>query len=530
MKFGDKLYELRKKNGYSQEELADKLGVSRQSVSKWESNSTYPETDKIIQIANLFDCSMDDLINDKVVDVESSLRKNKNTTKNIWDSFLTFITDTVTMFSKMSFSHGFKCIIEIIILSLLLGLLGNIMCGIASSVISNIFMFLSRDTIHIIKEVLDSIFNLVWFVVAVIVIVHVFKLRYLNNYQDTIKEEKEKLEIEKKDSKDDEKIEAKSDNEKPFEFLSVLAKIVIFFIKFIAFFVLIGFVFASIGLIVAAVLDLILIPTHLIFLWIELLLVAFSIISVQIVLLLINFLFNRKTKVLPHIIIFISSVVVVGISIGLIALSVGKFDIVRDNNNLKLETQSIELKYIDNLVIDHRLGGDDFRFKYIIDNNISDRDIIVSRDIDSRYFKLKYSNDEEDNLPVIEIYEENKNSVSFIEKEILKNLKNNKIYTYEDLANQPIVIKANEKTINNLINNLKKLYLVEEVKNGNEISIATHGEKVVFSYGLVGEYDAVHDKIKYEDDDSNFKCIKQIEATSYGDRIVYICDYKDEDE
>ena len=140
MKFGDKLYELRKKNGYSQEELADKLGVSRQSVSKWESNSTYPETDKIIQIANLFDCSMDDLINDKVVDVESSLRKNKNTTKNIWDSFLTFITDTVTMFSKMSFSHGFKCIIEIIILSFLLGILGNIMCGIASSVISNIFM------------------------------------------------------------------------------------------------------------------------------------------------------------------------------------------------------------------------------------------------------------------------------------------------------------------------------------------------------------------------------------------------------
>ena len=153
MKFGDKLYKKKKKNGYSQEELADKLGVSRQSVSKWESNSTYPETDKIIQIANLFDCSMDDLINDKVVDVESSLRKNKNTTKNIWDSFLTFITDTVTMFSKMSFSQGFKCIIEIIILSFLLGILGNIMCGIASSVISNIFMFLGREMGERLQEI-----------------------------------------------------------------------------------------------------------------------------------------------------------------------------------------------------------------------------------------------------------------------------------------------------------------------------------------------------------------------------------------
>ena len=114
MKFGDKLIELRKKNGYSQEELAEKLGVSRQSVSKWESNNTYPETDKIIQIANLFDCSMDDLINDKITDVESTQRKNRNNMKKIWNSFLEFITNTIDMFSKMKFIEGFKCIIVIL--------------------------------------------------------------------------------------------------------------------------------------------------------------------------------------------------------------------------------------------------------------------------------------------------------------------------------------------------------------------------------------------------------------------------------
>ena len=120
MKFGDKLIQLRKKNGLSQEDLAEKLGVSRQSVSKWESNNTYPETDKIIQIANLFDCSMDDLINDKITDVESTLRKNKNNIQNVWDSLLEFITDTVNMFSKMKFKDGLKCIIEMIILSIIL--------------------------------------------------------------------------------------------------------------------------------------------------------------------------------------------------------------------------------------------------------------------------------------------------------------------------------------------------------------------------------------------------------------------------
>ena len=69
MKFGDKLIALRKKKGLSQEELAEKLSVSRQSVSKWESNNTYPETDKIVQICNIFECTMDDLINDNITDI-----------------------------------------------------------------------------------------------------------------------------------------------------------------------------------------------------------------------------------------------------------------------------------------------------------------------------------------------------------------------------------------------------------------------------------------------------------------------------
>ena len=88
MKFGDKLIALRKKKGLSQEELAEKLGVSRQSVSKWESNNTYPETDKIVQICNIFECTMDDLINDNITDVESIERKNKNNINVMVDSFL----------------------------------------------------------------------------------------------------------------------------------------------------------------------------------------------------------------------------------------------------------------------------------------------------------------------------------------------------------------------------------------------------------------------------------------------------------
>lgn len=65
MTFGDKLSKLRKENNYTQEQLADVLSVSRQAISKWESDVTYPETDKLIKICNLFQCSTDYLLIDE---------------------------------------------------------------------------------------------------------------------------------------------------------------------------------------------------------------------------------------------------------------------------------------------------------------------------------------------------------------------------------------------------------------------------------------------------------------------------------
>lgn len=62
MTTGEKLSRLRKEKNYTQEQLADILGVSRQSVSKWESDLAFPETEKLIKISELFDCSLDYLL------------------------------------------------------------------------------------------------------------------------------------------------------------------------------------------------------------------------------------------------------------------------------------------------------------------------------------------------------------------------------------------------------------------------------------------------------------------------------------
>ena len=67
MTTGEKITALRKKTCITQEEFADRLGVTRQAVSKWESGSAYPETDTIIRIAELFGVTCDYLLRENAV-------------------------------------------------------------------------------------------------------------------------------------------------------------------------------------------------------------------------------------------------------------------------------------------------------------------------------------------------------------------------------------------------------------------------------------------------------------------------------
>lgn len=71
MNFGENLYNLRKKQKMSQEKLAEKVGVSRQSVSKWENGTAYPEMNRILELCKIFHCQLNDLVNDKILDFDS---------------------------------------------------------------------------------------------------------------------------------------------------------------------------------------------------------------------------------------------------------------------------------------------------------------------------------------------------------------------------------------------------------------------------------------------------------------------------
>lgn len=71
MKFGDNLKKLRKTKKISQEKLAEKMNVSRQSVSKWETGEAYPEMNNILELCKIFHCHINDLVHEDMSDINS---------------------------------------------------------------------------------------------------------------------------------------------------------------------------------------------------------------------------------------------------------------------------------------------------------------------------------------------------------------------------------------------------------------------------------------------------------------------------
>ena len=81
MKFNEKIVELRKKQGLSQEALGEKLNVAWQTVSKWELGETTPEMDKLVKMSEIFQVSVDELVKGEGVIGEEENLNNTNTQK-----------------------------------------------------------------------------------------------------------------------------------------------------------------------------------------------------------------------------------------------------------------------------------------------------------------------------------------------------------------------------------------------------------------------------------------------------------------
>lgn len=96
MEFGEKLYELRKSRGLTQEELAEALFVSRTAISKWESGRGYPSLDSLKGISSFFSVTIDELLSgEKLISIAE--KENKSNLQNICN----LLTGIVDVFSFM---------------------------------------------------------------------------------------------------------------------------------------------------------------------------------------------------------------------------------------------------------------------------------------------------------------------------------------------------------------------------------------------------------------------------------------------
>ena len=82
MDIGEKLFELRKGKGLSQEEVAEKLNVTRQTVSKWETNQSTPDFDKIMPICELYGITTEELLTGEKPEEKTEVEKSRSGKKS----------------------------------------------------------------------------------------------------------------------------------------------------------------------------------------------------------------------------------------------------------------------------------------------------------------------------------------------------------------------------------------------------------------------------------------------------------------
>lgn len=118
MKFNEKLLDLRKKKGLSQDEMGYELGVSRQTISKWESGQSYPDFQKLVLISDYFELSLDELI--KGVDIQEVRDKDISAKQmNALSHNVEEVKGYFTQIKKWSVALGWFMIISFIVVYLI---------------------------------------------------------------------------------------------------------------------------------------------------------------------------------------------------------------------------------------------------------------------------------------------------------------------------------------------------------------------------------------------------------------------------
>ena len=456
MKFGENLQKLRKERGISQEQLAEQLGVTRQSVSKWESGASYPEMDKIVAICNIFHCDMDVLINKDITeerDKKDASKVVKVGFKNIAD----YIKKTIYLFEHQSFKDIIKMIAQVMIIICVI-LCFSIPFMLFKEMVVSLFYTGDNWFSIFFSRFWNFIFNASYGILAIATFLYIFKVKFLDGEEIVIEEVNESLDT----IDDDNSQDTVKDNKKKkvikvkrtegFSLLDLLSKAITLCLKVFLLFLLIPAIIGVIMLIIAFVLLVILIFRGVFLvgpIFIALGITVFCLIVIELIL---DFIFNLRFSRRRVIITVISSVVVSAVGLGLSIWYFLNLNVVNDvPNNFKQETQEEVYMMNDELLIQYGWNY----IKFVEDESMTNQ-VRVRIDYYPDYTAAEL--EKEDNEIFINYDTINSIRINEVTDSIINNLKKNKLYTYDKLGTVSMTITSSKNNIEKLKENYNKQY------------------------------------------------------------------------
>lgn len=452
MKLGDNLKRLRRDNNMSQEQLAEMLNVSRQSVSKWESDISYPEMEKMLQICKIFNINIDELLNQDIKEVNST-KESKNNINNFIDSALSYVTKTVDVFSSMKFKEKIKCIFEQLILTFILVIIFLILGSILHVALENIVK--SFSLYNQVMDVMFAIYLVLSLLISSIIILHIFKIRYLDYYEVINNVDTKEYEVRVNDNdisntnkilleKKKEKIIIRDESDSKYGFISNLFKIFLFSIKVLVVFLLMGLTLSLIIQIILFVISFLFIKTGVSFIGFIISLISLITLNIVFIIMSYNFIISHKNKLRKLSIISLISIIVLGLGIGIFITSLKDFEIIEQYNPRTYITETINIDMTDDIRFDNYY---DIEFE---ESDIDNIEVILSY---NKYSKVKlehFRSSSSKNEYTINFIDNYNNKYS---KELISMINNKKIYIDYGYT---MKVRTNKTNIDKIIDNQKK--------------------------------------------------------------------------
>jgi len=447
MSLSKNLEYLRKSKKMSQEDLAFKLGVSRQAVSKWESGAAYPETEKIIAICKLFDCSLDELMKDDIAELRED-EKRRYTFNDLIEEVSSLLQKTVDIFNQMDRKTRFRFFFELVVACVVIFFVVKIPFNYIASLGYNVFFAIGGDTAQVLRAIWRFLVDITYVITSLLIFISVYEAKFLNigNFSKKsteIEGEKEKKEGEHKG----EKI-VKYD----FGIFSFLGDAFVFCLKlflsslslFIIFSMLV--VFAGLVVVISWMFNGVFLFSLVLFA------LSFIFLSTIITYVIYNFIVNRRSKWKKVFTFLLISFIGLGVSMGVGAIEMKEFTFTSSpRQDIVLDKKSETFEMTDSLIIENY----GYEIVYIEDEKMQDmvrvevayydgfEDVEIVQNGNSIFI-----NSRQENFSIPKIYEM-----------LIKDLKEKEIHVdYRYLSDLYVTVYTSKENIEKIQNNIEQLH------------------------------------------------------------------------